>query len=431
VKPTLDYLQERLLLDDATLSKTVKRFPSALGLSISDNLEPKLDWLQKRLNLDEAQLGKLILKAPSILNLSIPDNLEPKLNWLQGRLSLDGDELAKLIAAQPPLLGLSIPTNLEPTLDFYQECIGIEGTKELLARHPVLFMASLERRLKPRLEQLKGAELEVDAGSLQRMTKYTEAQWQASLVYQTKKLGKTLKQPQYRRSSDESESNYLIEPHSQILNYGSSDTLDPALAFYESYVGIEEAQNLATKSPIVLAANVEKVLKPRMEQFERSGLVLHAGWLKQMAVCSEERWGIMIANQEKMIKPTLSWLRDTLVLEEASVNELIDLFPRVLVLNISDDLEPTFKFFRECIGVDEARRFVANHPQVMGASSENQLQPRLEQVKRVRPRMVVDAGWLKSMALYDKERWETNFEVQEEAYWRRTWRNTNRGARML
>jgi hypothetical protein len=56
------------------------------------------------------------------------------------------------------------------------------------------------------------------------------------------------------------------------------------------------------------------------------------------------------------------------------VNELIDLFSRVLILNISDDLEPTFHFFTERIGIDEARSFVANHPQVMGASSENRLQ---------------------------------------------------------
>jgi hypothetical protein len=103
---------------------------------------------------------------------------------------MDGDELIKLIISQPSILGSSIPTNLEPTLDFYQECIGIEGTKRLLAGSPRLLMASLESRLKPRLEQLKGAELEVDAGSLQRMAKHTEAQWQASLVYQTNKLRK-------------------------------------------------------------------------------------------------------------------------------------------------------------------------------------------------------------------------------------------------
>jgi hypothetical protein len=159
-------------------------------MSIPDNLEPKLNWLQERLNLNDAQVSKIVRGLPTIFACSIPNKLEPTLKWLQGRLSMDGDELAKLVGAQPPLLGLSISTNLEPTLDFYQECIGIEGTKELLARNPVLLMVSLERRLKPRLEQLKGAKLEVDAGWLLRMAKNTEAQWQASLVSHTNKLRK-------------------------------------------------------------------------------------------------------------------------------------------------------------------------------------------------------------------------------------------------
>jgi hypothetical protein len=147
-----------------------------------------------------------------------------------------------------------------------------------------------------------------------------------------------------------------------------------------------------------------------MEQRERSGLVIHTGWLKRMAFCSKERWGIIIANQEKTIEPTACWLRATVVLEESSVNELI----RVLVLNISDDLEPIFHFFTECIGIDEARRFVPNHPQVTGAgsSSENRLQPRLEQVKQARSRIVADAVGLKSMTLYEKERRDIKFEDQ-------------------
>jgi mTERF domain-containing protein len=180
------------------MGKLISKAPSILALSIPDNLEPKLNWLQQRLDLNDAQVSKIVRRLPTIIQYSIPNKLEPTLKWLQQQLSLDGDELAKLVESQPPLLGCSIPINLEPTLDFYKECIGIEGTKQLLARNPSLFGYSLESRLKPRLEQLKGAELEVDARWLLRMAKYTEAQWQASLVYQREKLGKTLKEPSWR-----------------------------------------------------------------------------------------------------------------------------------------------------------------------------------------------------------------------------------------
>ena len=152
-----------------------------------------------------------------------------------------------------------------------------------------------------------------------------------------------------------------------------------------------------------------------MEQFEQSGLVLHPGMVKQMATNSEEQWESMIANnQEENIEPIQNWTGERLALEEASVNKLISRFPRVLFLNISENLEPIYQFYTECIGPEEARRLVANHPWVLGASLEEWVQPWLEQVQRAQ--MVVDAGLLKLMALHDEERWEMKFEDYEEAY---------------
>ena len=95
-----------------------------------------------------------------------------------------------------------------------------------------------------------------------------------------------------------------------------------------------------------------------------------------MATYSEEQWETMIAKQEETMEPTLNWLRETLLLDDTVVNELIDRFPRILILNISGHLEPSF-FYTEYIGIQGARRVVANHPQVLGASLENQLQPLL------------------------------------------------------
>jgi len=79
----LDWLQQRLQLDDTALSKMIQRMPQILGLSITDNIEPKLEWLQDHLILDDTALSKLIKRMPPILGMSILDNLEPKLNWLQ------------------------------------------------------------------------------------------------------------------------------------------------------------------------------------------------------------------------------------------------------------------------------------------------------------------------------------------------------------
>ena len=39
--------------------------PAVLGFSVENNVAPKLEWLQQRLNLDEAQLKKVVLRFPS------------------------------------------------------------------------------------------------------------------------------------------------------------------------------------------------------------------------------------------------------------------------------------------------------------------------------------------------------------------------------
>lgn len=224
VEPKLVWLQQQLNVTEVQLGKLVTKAPSILNLSIEDNLEPKIEWLQERLNLDEAQVGKLTVKLPNVLVLSIKENLEPKLDWLQSRLnltdaqvskiarafpsifsfsvsalepalrwlqeslSLEDTGLTKLVVAQPALLCLDLETNLEATFNFYKECIGDEETQLLLTRNPVLFMASLERRLKPRLEQAEEAGLAIDSGCLRRIAKSTEEEWQSSLVFQQRKV---------------------------------------------------------------------------------------------------------------------------------------------------------------------------------------------------------------------------------------------------
>ena len=224
VKPTLNWLQQRLNVTEVQLGKLITKAPSILYLSIEENLEPKIDWLQKRLNLDNAQIGKLVRKLPAVLLLSIDDNLNPKLNWIQSRLDvndaqlskitrtlpsilgfsistleptlkwlqesleLDDAGLTKLIVTQPSLLSQNIDTNLEPTLIFYIDCIGESESKQLVTRIPALFAYSLEKRLKPRLEQAREAGLTIDVGCVQRIAMTTEEQWQTSLAFQARKI---------------------------------------------------------------------------------------------------------------------------------------------------------------------------------------------------------------------------------------------------
>jgi hypothetical protein len=179
-------LQERLLLDDASISKLVKKEASFLGFgySIDDNLEPKLAWLQDRLSLDDKSLSKLVQAKPQVLYYSIEDNLEPTLSWLQKRLSLNDKSLCFVIQRMPSLLGLNIDKNLEPTIKFYEDCVGSNAAIQLIAKDPRILTASLENRLKPRLLECQEAGIPVDTGTMMRIAKYTELSWSNSMIFQ-------------------------------------------------------------------------------------------------------------------------------------------------------------------------------------------------------------------------------------------------------
>ena len=96
--------------------------PIILGISIDDNIEPKLNYLQQKLLLDDKALRKLVLGS-TIFHFSIEDNLKPKFDLLQGRLVLNDEELAKIITKLPFIMALSTEKNLEPTLDWLQQLL--------------------------------------------------------------------------------------------------------------------------------------------------------------------------------------------------------------------------------------------------------------------------------------------------------------------
>jgi hypothetical protein len=73
------WLQNRLTSDNWEVSAMVQRAPDLLRYNTEDNLIPTLDYLPERLAMDDATVFKTVQKCPSILGLSIHDGFEP--NW--------------------------------------------------------------------------------------------------------------------------------------------------------------------------------------------------------------------------------------------------------------------------------------------------------------------------------------------------------------
>ena len=179
----------RLCTKNEALRKMIRKMPSLLGYNVDTNMEPKLSWLKQQFDLDDAELRKMVLRAPSLLNYHVENNIEPKLDWFRQRLHLDDAALSKMIQSFPPLLSYNSDTNLEPKLNFFIEALGSETEAlTLVQQYPKMFSVSLEKRLKPRLEQARDAGIVIDTGCLRRIAMTTNESWSKSLVYQSKQI---------------------------------------------------------------------------------------------------------------------------------------------------------------------------------------------------------------------------------------------------
>jgi hypothetical protein len=148
----LDWLQERLGLEDVQLMTLVKRFPEVHTLSIEEQLQPTLDWLQERIGGTNKELGAWVLRQPIILRLSVPEQLAPNIAWLQERLALDPEQLQRVLRYLMPvhgfnqLLGSPMEETLEPTLEWLEEKLNLDGADltKLIQTSPAVLGVKLE-----------------------------------------------------------------------------------------------------------------------------------------------------------------------------------------------------------------------------------------------------------------------------------------------
>jgi hypothetical protein len=247
----LDWLQERLALDDEGLRKLVCHIPRVLGLSIDENIKSKLDWLQERMALDDEGLSKLVCRYPSVLSMSIEDNLEPKLDWLQERLGRNDTELSQLVCRFPSVLGYSIKENLEPTLDWLQERLALddEGLSKLVRRFQHVLGLSIEENIKSRLDWF-----------------------------------------QERLGLNDTELSQLVCRFPHVLGMSIKENLEPTLIFYEGRLGVNAARTVILNNPRLLSASLENRLKPRLADAQQAGIATDAGTLTRMAQNTDDVW---------------------------------------------------------------------------------------------------------------------------------------------
>lgn len=156
LRPTVRFLQS-LGSDNWDGWRTMMiRYPQLLTHSVENVLKPKLEFVETTL-LDlqiHDSLRRIVSRFPPIFWLS-PDLLQHKVNYLSQKVDLTADEMKGVILTFPQILGLSVDQNVEPTITFLLTSLTQKELKTFFLYQPSLFAYSLEKRIRPRLEQLQ------------------------------------------------------------------------------------------------------------------------------------------------------------------------------------------------------------------------------------------------------------------------------------
>jgi hypothetical protein len=114
---------------------------------------------------------------------------------------------------------------------------------------------------------------------------------------------------------------------------------------------------------------------------------------------------------EDNLEPKLSWLQERLSLDDKSISFVVQRMPALVGYGIASNLEPTLKFYEDCVGSVAARTMIANNPMLFTYSLEQRLKPRLAEAQEAG--IHIDTGTLNRIAKMTAEKWSNSMAFQE------------------
>jgi hypothetical protein len=147
-----EWLEAELAWSREDVARVIMKVPQVLELSIPNNVAPKLLWLECQLGRDRREIGKALRASPSMLSCSM-EYIKSQMAQLT-RMCLINDELLQRWVMQEPSILLLQSASLRVKLTFFQEQMGATS-EQIASTSPRVFLSSLERRLKPRVDRMR------------------------------------------------------------------------------------------------------------------------------------------------------------------------------------------------------------------------------------------------------------------------------------
>jgi mTERF domain-containing protein len=326
--PKLKLLQERLGISEKAAGRLCLKFNRLLCSTLA-TLEKKMDWLQARLNLSKSQLRTIVKRSPIVLGFSIGDNLEPTIDNIQSSLELSDEEMTKMIVRQPDVLLHNISAeNMKQRLSLLREILDVpkgtvESVPKYIKRDPALLFWKEESmkenqlwiqqrfglgdariahmcRHQPQLLYANTTTLDNKADSIQADLSLSDDEL-SDLVSKyapilccyspEKNVRPKLQYLRTRFELDDDALKDLILKSPPLFGY-PTDNIEEKLQFYSNLIGEREAKRLVVKSSNLLRQSLEKRLKPRLEEVEKSGAKVR--WnetlIRRLAIRTNDQW---------------------------------------------------------------------------------------------------------------------------------------------
>ena len=149
--PRVAYFKNELLIPEPEIPKMLERNPAVLTFSVENQIKPRVDFL-KGLGISHEGVVKMIVRHPHLLQYSF-EGLEEHIGFLSS-IGMNEEDVVHTVTRLSQLFSLSVKNSLEPKFKYLTDELG--GDHNTCVKFPAYFSLSLDQRIKPRHEYLRG-----------------------------------------------------------------------------------------------------------------------------------------------------------------------------------------------------------------------------------------------------------------------------------
>ena len=375
------YLKNEIGLSEEAMWRITFDAPSALEMT-ADTIRQKVQVLRDTMDLSIHEIREILERGPAILHLSADKNIAPTILFVLRLLDLSRGELKEMLLACPAILGYSKKT-LRAKVRFFTDIMGysVGETRRLFLQEPKLWRASVKSGLIPRMRFLvKDVEISRE------------------------QLG------------------VIVLKNPRMLLYSVDDNLIPKLVFYcimTLNMEPKHVEKLLTSFPDFMQYNLDRHIIPITQYFTkdldfapiefRSILLAYPKLLSNSLAKIKYMVGFLryemgfsgpqvkrvlyqapqvLSLRDTNVREKIHYLERSLELDKESIQALITGMPRVLVLNMDQNIGPKIAYLRKAFehfhggsqGKEYLRTSILRLPTLLGYSLEGRLRPRMGKI---------------------------------------------------